>query len=205
MTTPIVLASASPGRCEVLRRTGIPFTVDPSDCDESLDAASPEEHVMALAMRKALAVAARHPDCLIIGADSVVELDGDILGKPGTPADARRMLGRLAGRSHRLLTGIAIVDSGSGKTYQGIEATLVHIRTLTDEQLDAYVASGEPMGKAGSYELQGLGAAIIDRIEGDFANVVGLPIAHLARALEDFGVHVLESDMNGAETDGRVR
>lgn len=205
MTKPIVLASASPGRREVLRRTGIPFTVDPSDCDESLDAATPEEHVMTLAMRKALAVASRHPDSIIIGADSVVELDGDILGKPGSPADARRMLARLAGRSHRLLTGIAIVGSGSGKTYQGIEATVVHLRALTDEQLDAYVASGEPMGKAGSYELQGLGAAIIDRIEGDFANVVGLPVAHLARALEDFGVHVLESDMNGAETDGRVR
>ncbi len=202
MTKPIVLASASPGRYEVLRRTGIPFTVDPSDCDESLDAATPEEHVMTLAMRKALAVASRHPDSIIIGADSVVELDGDILGKPGSSADARRMLGRLAGRSHRLLTGVAIVDSGSGKTYQGIEATLVHIRALTEEQLDDYVASGEPMGKAGSYELQGLGAAIIDRIEGDFANVVGLPIAHLARALEGFGVRMLESDLNGAETDG---
>ena len=205
MTKPIVLASASPGRREVLRRTGLPFSVDPSDCDESLDAATPEEHVMTLAMRKAFAVAARHPDCVIIGADSVVELDGDILGKPGSSADARRMLARLAGRSHRLLTGIAIVDSGSGKTYQGIEATVVHLRALTDEQLDAYVASGEPMGKAGSYELQGLGAAIIDRIEGDFANVVGLPIAHLAGALEDFGVRMLESDMNGAETDGRLQ
>jgi septum formation protein len=101
------------------------------------------------------------------------------------------MLGRLSGRFHRLLTGLAIVDGPTGKTYDGVEATLVHMRQLSSDEIDAYVRSGEPLDKSGSYELQGLGATIIDRIEGDFSNVVGLPMAHLSRALAQFGVHLL--------------
>ena len=100
------------------------------------------------------------------------------------------MLASLAGQFHRLVTGIALVDSDDGHSYCGVETTLVHIRHLTAEQIHSYVASGEPMGKSGSYDIQGLGATIIDRIEGDFSNVVGLPMAHLARALEAFGVRL---------------
>lgn len=191
MTRRIILASASPGRNELLRRTGIVFEVVPSGCDEGIQATSPEEHVRELAVRKARAVSERHPDALVIAADSVAELDGDILGKPDTAEGARLMLGRLSGRFHRLLTGLAIVDGPTGKTYDGVEATLVHLRQLSRDEIDAYVRSGEPLEKSGSYELQGLGATIVDRIEGDFSNVVGLPMAHLARALERFGVHVL--------------
>ena len=198
MTRRIILASASPGRSELLRRTGILFEVIPSDCDEDVAGATPEEHVRRLALRKAHAVAGRQPDALVIGADSVAELDGQILGKPGSPDGARQMLGRLSGRYHRLLTGLAIVDGPTGKTYDGVEATRVHMRNLSTDEIDAYVRSGEPLGKSGSYELQGLGATIIDRIEGDFSNVVGLPMAHLARALRDFGVELLSDHGNGA-------
>jgi septum formation protein len=191
MTRRIILASASPGRSELLRRTGLVFEVVPSKCDEETEAATPEDHVRQLALRKARAVSERHPDALVIAADSVAELDGCILGKPDSPEGARLMLGRLSGRFHRLLTGLAIVDGPTGKTYDGAEATLVHMRQLSSGEIDAYVRSGEPLEKSGSYELQGLGATIIDRIEGDFSNVVGLPMAHLAQALERFGVHVL--------------
>jgi len=186
----IVLASASAGRSELLRRTGLPFSADPSDCDETTDASTPGEHVRLLSLRKARTVAERHPDALVIGADTVIELDGEILGKPGSTSAAEQMLARLAGQFHRLMTGIAVVDSADGRSYCGVETTLVHIRQLSAEQIRAYVASGEPMGKSGSYDIQGLGATIIDRIEGDFSNVVGLPMAHLARALESFGVRL---------------
>jgi septum formation protein len=198
MTRRIILASASPGRSELLRRTGIPFEVILSDCEEDIEAATPEEHVRRLALRKARAVSERHPDALVIAADSVAELGGEILGKPGSPDGARQMLRRLSGRYHRLLTGLAIVDGPTGRTYDGVEATRVHIRELSSDEIDTYVQSGEPLGKSGSYELQGLGATIIDRIEGDFSNVVGLPMAHLARALRDFGVELLSDHRKGA-------
>jgi len=186
----IVLASASAGRGGLLRRSGLPFTIDPSNSDETTDASSPAEHVRMLALRKARTVAERHPDALVIGADTIIELDGEILGKPASSAAAEQMLSRLAGQFHRLVTGIAIVDSADGRSYCGGETTLVHIRPLNAEQIRSYVASGEPTGKSGSYDIEGLGATIIDRIEGDFSNVVGLPMAHLARALESFGVRL---------------
>ncbi|MBN1855786.1 MAG: septum formation inhibitor Maf [Dehalococcoidia bacterium] len=198
MTRRIILASASPGRSELLRRTGIAFDLVPSDCDEDITAPTPEEHVSTLALRKALAVSQHHPDALVIGADSVAELDGEILGKPGSSDGARNMLARLSGHNHRLLTGLAIVDGATGNTYHGVEATIVHMRELSSDEIDAYVSSGEPIEKSGSYELQGLGATIIDRIEGDFSNVVGLPMAHLARALREFGVELLADHQKGA-------
>ena len=193
----LILASASTGRGELLRRTGIAFEVIPSDCDEATEATDPEEHVRELALRKAQSVASHEENAVVIGADTVVELDGEILGKPLGADGAREMLARLSGRTHRLLTGLAVVDSADGSVFSGIEQTLVHMRPLNAAEIEAYVASGEPLDKSGSYELQGLGATIIDRIEGDFSNVVGLPMAHLARALLQFGVTLLDS--NGKE------
>ena len=187
----LVLASASAGRAELLRRTGLSFLVDPSRCDEATGIAVPNEHALTLALCKARDVAQRHTQAVVIGADTVIDLDGEILGKPESTSDAERMLSRLAGRFHRLVTGLAVIDSGSGLEYTGVEVTRVHLRSLSEGQIRAYVASGEPMGKSGSYEIQGLGAAIIDRIEGDFSNVVGLPMAHLAQALERFGIELL--------------
>ena len=193
----LVLASASPGRAELLRRTGVPFTISPSWCDEETRACDPIEHVKDLALRKARDVARRHPDAVVVGADTVIDLDGDILGKPESDLDAERMLMRLSGRYHRLLTGLAIVDSARGVEYVGTEVTLVRLRELTPAQIRAYVASGEPQGKSGSYEIQGRGATLIDRIEGDFSNVVGLPMAHLAREMEPFGIDLLSFRMRG--------
>ncbi len=190
MTVRIVLASASQGRSDLLRRTRLPFIVDPSHCGEATETSSPQQHVTTLALRKAQEVARRHPDAIVVGADTIIELDGQIFGKPQSPAEAVTMLTRLQGRTHRLITGIAIIHALSERTYQGIETTQVHLRPLSGEQVSAYVASGEPVGKSGSYEIQGLGATIIDRIEGDFANVIGLPLAHLASALESFGLRV---------------
>lgn len=187
----IVLASASTGRAELLRRAGVSFIVDPSYCDETTGHRNPDEHAKTLALRKARDVATRHVDAVVIGADTVIDLDGEILGKPESPVDAERMLSRLAGRYHRLVTGLAVVDGANGCEYEGVEVTRVHLRALTTSQIHAYAVSGEPLGKSGSYEIQGLGAAIIDRIEGDFSNVVGLPMAHLARALERFGIDLL--------------
>lgn len=195
----LILASASAGRAELLGRTGIAFEVMPSDCAETTNTSDPEEHVRELALRKAQSVARGTEHAIVIGADSVVELDGEILGKPEGEDGARSMLARLTGRTHRLLTGLAIVNSDDGSTYSGIEVTRVHMRRLSTAEIDEYVASGEPLGKSGSYELQGLGATIIDGIEGDFSNVVGLPMAHLARALMQFGVSLLDSDRKGNE------
>jgi len=155
------------------------------------DVCDAEDYVRLLAVRKAREVAQRHANAIVIGADTVIELDGAILGKPESVADAESMLTQLSGRYHRLLTGLAIVDSLSGAEYRGLESTQVHMRELTPAEIRAYAASGEPEGKSGSYEIQGLGATIIDRIEGDFSNVVGLPMAHLARALEQFNVSIL--------------
>jgi septum formation protein len=189
----LILASASAGRGELLRRTGIAFEVIPSDCDEATNAIDPVEHVKELALRKAQFVAERVEGAIVIGADTVVVLDGEILGKPLGANGAREMLARLAGRTHRLLTGLAVVDSTDNSIHSDIEETLVHMRPLSTAEIDAYVASREPLDKSGSYELQGLGATIIDRIEGDFSNVVGLPMAHLARALTKFGVTLLDT------------
>jgi len=190
----LILASASTGRSELLRRTGVAFQVIPSDCDEETVTTDPEEHVKELALRKAQSVAELEEDAVVIGADTVVEIDGEILGKPLGADGAREMLTRLAGRTHRLLTGLAVVDSTGRSSYSGIEETFVHMRPLSASAIEAYVASGEPLDKSGSYELQGLGATIIDRIDGDFSNVVGLPMAHLARALTQFGVTLLDTE-----------
>lgn len=168
----------------------MPFIVDPSMCSETTETTNPEEHVKILALRKVSEVASRHTDAVVVGADTVIVRDGEILGKPASSADAENMLASLAGRSHQLITGIAILDTSSHMHYVGVEATEVHMRTLSHEQVHAYVASGEPMGKSGSYEIQGLGATIIDWIHGDYANVVGLPMAHLARALQQFGIRI---------------
>jgi len=194
MSRRLILASASTGRSELLRRTGVLFEVVPSECDEQTSATSPEQHVQELALRKARSVAEREKNAVVIGADTVIELDGEILGKPADADGAYDMLLQLSGRTHRLLTGLAVVDSADGSVYTGIEQTLVHMRSLSAPEIEAYVTSGEPLDKSGSYELQGLGATIIDRIEGDFSNVVGLPMAHLARVLSQFGVALLDRE-----------
>jgi septum formation protein len=188
----LILASASPRRRELLTQAGYSFEVRPAHIPEDpLPAEDPSTYVTRLAREKAEAVYARFltegttPPPVVLGADTTVTLDDHILGKPTDPADAARMLRLLSGRTHRVITGVAIVtDSG---TRVAAEVTSVHFRTLSDEEISAYVATDEPMDKAGAYAIQGRAARWIPRIEGCYFNVVGLPIALVATMLEEAG------------------
>ncbi|MGE5485393.1 MAG: Maf family protein [Ignavibacteriales bacterium] len=188
----IVLASRSPRRAALLRQIGLEFTVMPGPADEPAGSGEPTRVAERLALAKALAVAGMLDDGLVIGADTIVTVDGDILGKPSDHDDACRMLARLSGRSHTVITGVAVVDAGTGKRVVEHEESRVWFRSLDDGEIAAYVASGEPVDKAGAYGVQGLGAVIVERIEGCYFNVVGLPLPRLARILKSFGVNVLE-------------
>jgi septum formation protein len=181
----LVLASASPRRQELLRNAGIPFTVQPADIDESpRPREAPREYAERLAREKALAVWRLRPQDVLLGADTIVVVDEMILGKPADAVDAARMLRLLSGRVHRVITGVCIVGpvaSGrmpvASKEQTASETTLVTMNELSDEDIRDYVATGESMDKAGAYAIQGRASRWIPRIEGDYANVVGLPVA----------------------------
>jgi len=193
----IVLASASPRRQELLRNAGIPFTVQPADVDETPLAEEPARNCAErLAREKALAVWRKRPQDVVLGADTVVTVDEKILGKPVDGEDAARMLRMLSGREHRVITGVCVVragDRGSGASSDcdlegaeirtASETTLVMMGELSDEEIREYVASGEPMDKAGAYAIQGRASRWIPRIDGDYSNVVGLPVALVYRML----------------------
>jgi septum formation protein len=171
----LVLASQSPRRAEILRQAGIPFTVRAADIDETpRNGERPEDYVCRLAEQKALAVECR-PGETVLGADTTVVIDGEMLAKPADAADARRMLGLLSGRRHEVLTGISIRRGPD--LIRDWAATEVWFTTLTASEIDEYVASVEPMDKAGAYAIQGLASKFIEKIEGCYFNVVGLPIA----------------------------
>lgn len=178
----LILASQSPRRREILERAGIPFTVRVADVDESLrEGEAPQSYVRRLATRKA--VAAGRAGEVVLGADTTVVVDGEILGKPVDAADAVRMLTRLSGRSHEVVTGFCL--KVGGQLYIDAETTLVRFVAMSEAEIAAYVATGEPMDKAGAYAIQGGASRYIDRIEGCYWNVVGLPVAkvyaHLRR------------------------
>lgn len=184
----IVLASSSPRRRYLLGLVRIRHRViKPCVREEDHAHEDPVKHVVRLARLKALSVKPRVKSGLILGADTIVVHGGDILEKPEDKADARRMLRRLSGRWHQVYTGLALVDAASGRKAEGYERSLVKIRRLSDAEIDAYIATGEPMDKAGSYGIQGYGAAIVEKVRGCYFNVVGLPIVrllYLARSLE---------------------
>lgn len=182
----LVLASQSPRRQEVLTRAGIPFLVRPAEVDESrLEDESPEEHVRRLAREKVEATAAR-PGDVVLGADTVVVVDGEVLGKPEDTSDAERMLRKLSGREHVVMTGVCV--RAAGGTEVDVESTVVRFVALSEEEILDYAASGESMDKAGAYAIQGLASKFIDRIEGCYFNVVGLPVAMVYRKLKQLGV-----------------
>lgn len=182
----LILASSSPRRQELLRQIGIPFVVEVPEVDEhAVHAESPAELVERLALRKARAVAARHPDALVLGADTIVVVDGEVLGKPADRAEAEAMLGRLSGRPHQVLTGVAVVRGPEEQVAH--EETVVRFAPLTREQIRWYVETGEPMDKAGAYGIQGRAAALIASISGDYYNVVGLPLHRTVQMLAQFG------------------
>lgn len=172
----LILASASPRRAELLRAAAIDFHVQAAHVDESVRADErPDAYVQRLAREKARVVAARQPAAIVLGADTAVVVDRQILGKPAGNEDARRMLRLLAGRSHEVLTGVCMIANGMEQTR--VDSTLVTVAALGDEEIGWYVASGEPADKAGAYAIQGLASRYISRIDGSYSNVVGLPVA----------------------------
>ena len=183
----LVLASASPRRQELLRNAGIAFEVQPADIPEdALPGEAAKECAERLAREKALAVACQRPHDFVLGADTVVVVDGQLLGKPCDAADAARMLRLLSGREHQVITGVCLVVGGQPSVAS--ETTLVTVSEITEKDIADYVASGEPMDKAGAYAIQGIASRWIPRIEGDYSNVVGLPVALVCRMLRRAGV-----------------
>jgi septum formation protein len=192
MEMKIILASSSPRRAEILRDAGIAFETRPTHIDETaLSGETAHAMVARLAESKARAAAAQIAgdmiECIVVGADTTVELGGEILGKPRDAAHAREMLGALSGRTHHVLTGIFLLRLPGGSTRAAIENSAVTFAPLEEKEIDAYVASGEPIGKAGAYAIQGLAGRFIPRIEGCYFNVVGLPLARLYTLLRELG------------------
>jgi septum formation protein len=201
----IVLASASPRRQKLLRNAGIPFVVHPADIDEKLLAGeAPHDCAQRLAREKALAVFQSRPQDCVLGADTIVVIDDVILGKPRDAGDALRMLRLLSGRTHAVITGVCVVGPVGSKNKStsvnddrrvvaaferiAFETTLVTMCEVSDEEIRDYVVTGEPMDKAGAYGIQGIASRWISRIEGDYSNVVGLPVALVYRVLRERGI-----------------
>lgn len=181
----IILASASPRRKELMELAGYDFEVICADIVEVVpEEAMPQKVVMSLALQKAQAVAAEHKEAVVIGSDTVVALDGKILGKPHSEQEACEMLRSLSGRTHKVFTGVAIVCGGKVKNF--FDETDVEFYSLGDDEIKKYVATGEPTDKAGAYGIQGKGSVLVKRINGDFFSVMGLPIAKLYREMSDF-------------------
>lgn len=179
----MVLASASPRRHELLDLVGISHDVDPADIDESMHGAElPPAHVERLAREKALRVASRQSGALVIAADTVVVLDSQIMGKPRTEADAVSMLTALSGATHTVVTGMACAFNGD--LVSSVDVVSVTFRTLSQDEIKEYVATGEPMDKAGSYGIQGYGATIVRRIDGDYFAVMGLSLVRLVEVMQ---------------------
>ena len=188
----LILASGSPRRRELLERFGVPFEIIPAKGEERApDGLAPDALVIALASAKAkeIADAPENREAVILAADTVVELDGKILGKPHGEGGAREMLRSLSGRTHRVRTGLCVRKGDRVLTHA--ECTSVIFRELSDAEIEAYVRTGEPMDKAGAYGVQGRGALLVRRIEGDYYNVMGLPLVRLSTMLGHFGITLL--------------
>jgi septum formation protein len=186
----IILASESPRRREILKSTGLRFEVASSDFEEDLGLGlPPHELAQHLSVEKANSVAGGYPDAVIIAADTFIVLGGSVLGKPHTGDEAGRMLRALSGRAHSVITGFTILDTKSGKMLSESVETMVWFKELSEKQIDDYVETGEPLDKAGAYAIQEKGAALVDRIEGDYQNVVGLPLKALRESLRQFGIY----------------
>jgi septum formation protein len=183
----VVLASASPRRRDLLNLIGIAHEVQPANIDETMrPREAPRRYAERLAREKASAIATRDPDLITIGADTVVVINRKVLGKPADADDAARMLRRLSGREHTVITAVAV--SRGRKLRSAIEEVRVKFRRLRDDEIAAYIAMGEPMDKAGAYGIQGYGATIVERIEGDYFAVMGLPLVRLVGLMRDVGV-----------------
>ncbi len=198
MAPALILASASPRRQELLRSAGVAFAVHPADVDETLrEGEAPQACAERLAREKAMAVFRARPGNYVLGADTIVVVGAEILGKPRDQADAARMLRLLAGRIHRVVTGVCLIGPALGTESRELktgfedmrsQTTDVTVSELSNEEIRDYVATGEPMDKAGAYAIQGIASRWITRIEGDYCNVVGLPVAMVYGMLREHGV-----------------
>jgi len=187
----IILASASQRRRDLLQLIGLPFKVDAVSCEENMNIrVSPRRLARVLSEKKALIAARKYPDAIIISADTFIVFRNRIMGKPHTPAIARGMLADLSGRVHTVITGFTIIDTHTGKRISRSVETKVYFDKLTVKEINAYVRTGEPLDKAGAYAIQGLGAIFVRRIEGDYFNVIGLPLNALKSCLSQFGLSV---------------
>jgi septum formation protein len=196
----VVLASASPRRRELLNLIGIEHEVRPANIDETMrPRETPRRHAERLAREKASAIAKRDPDLITIGADTIVVINRKVLGKPRDTDDAARMLGMLSGREHVVTTAVAVARGK--KLRSAIEEVRVRFRRLRDDEIEAYIATGEPMDKAGAYGIQGYGATIVERIEGDYFSVMGMPIVRLIGLLRDVGVRYRFGKLTTTLTD----
>ncbi|HEX6923509.1 MAG TPA: Maf family protein [Bacillales bacterium] len=199
----LILASGSPRRKQLLTQASLSFDISVSKVDESINEhQTPAEAVQTLALRKAKKVARRYPDAVVLGADTVVSIDGTILGKPKNEDDAMAMLQRLSGRVHTVYTGTAVVSAE--QTLSFYAGTEVLFWELAKDEIEAYISSGEPFDKAGSYGIQGLGATLVKEIHGDYFTVVGLPLSRTVRALRNFGITTrsVTEKKSGEEEEG---
>jgi septum formation protein len=203
----LILASKSPRRAELLARLGLDFDIVPAELDETyIDHEMPSDHAERLAREKAISVAKENEDAIVLGSDTIVIVDSDVLGKPRDRDDAVRMLRRLSGREHEVHTGIAIAHAG--RVLSDLERVKVRFRALDTVECEAYVATGEPFDKAGGYGIQGYGSALVEGIEGDFFAVMGLPVVRtlsLLRAVGwkyTFGLGLTPTDVKPQPTDG---
>lgn len=188
----IILASASPRRKEILEKICLKFKVDVGACEEDMGLDMlPHELARFLSCEKAKAIAGKYKNAVVIAADTFIVFKGKILGKPQTEKQAKRMLHMLNGRTHSVITGFTIIDTSCNKKVSKSVETRVSIKKLTEDEINAYVKSGEPLDKAGAYAIQGLGAVIVKNIDGDYFNVMGLPISSVANGLKKFGVYAL--------------
>jgi len=188
----IVLASASPRRKALLEQIGLEFTVD-THVREDTEFVGQEPHRLAreMSLKKAESVASSYPDAIIIAADTFGIIDGHIIGKPHSESEARSMLTALSGKSHTVITGFTVLDTCTYKAVSRSVETIVYMKLMTKSEIEAYVKTGEPLDKAGAYAIQGLGAVLVEKIEGDYSNVMGLPLGALTEVLKEWGINVL--------------
>jgi len=193
---PIILASSSPRRRELLTQAGIPFIVMPGDVDEENAElyGTPGQKAEQLALMKARNVAEKLTSGLVLGADTIVVCDDELFGKPQDVEDARRMLSRMNGREHQVITGTALLDVKRGKARVDHVSTRVRFATLTEAEISAYIQTGEPFGKAGAYAVQGKGALLVERMDGCYSNVVGLPLQKLHQLMKAFDIQVMDKN-----------
>ncbi|MGM0437172.1 MAG: Maf family protein [Bacillota bacterium] len=188
----LILASSSARREEILKRLNLQFTVVPSKIDESgYDHLTPEKMVQKLSALKAKEVSKLVEDTLIIAADTIIVNNDKVLGKPQSKEDAAEMLKKLRGENHTVMTGLAVYSTGDSKEITDIDRTEVYMTNMSDDEIAKYVSTGEPMGKAGSYAIQGLGSVFVEKIEGSYFTVMGLPVHKLAEILNEFSINII--------------